>query len=134
MGNDVRILGLPIRRPNTEHAFRMLCRHNKYVQEFGRVRDADEMARREQVWEKAIEAIELQTGHEVGLGHARRDFRRLLAEQIDLRAFRRRRGRQSTVGRGGLEGGDTMTRPKSVFDDAEGAGRGVLHAGLDELM
>ena len=60
VGNDVRILGLPIRRPNTEHAFRMLCRHNKYVQEFGRVRDADEVARREQVWEKAIDAIELQ--------------------------------------------------------------------------
>ena len=36
VGNDVRLLGLPIRRPNTEHAFRMLCRHNRYVQEFGR--------------------------------------------------------------------------------------------------
>ena len=47
VGNDVRILGLPIRRPNTEHAFRMLCRHNRYVQQFGRVRDADEVARRE---------------------------------------------------------------------------------------
>ena len=41
VGNDVRILGLPIRRPDTaKHAFRMLCRHNKYVQEFGQVRDA----------------------------------------------------------------------------------------------
>ena len=47
VGNDVRILGLPIRRPDTAHAFRMLCRHNKYVQEFGRVRDPDEVARRE---------------------------------------------------------------------------------------
>ena len=33
----------------------MLCRHNKYVQEFGRVRDADEIARRERVWEEAID-------------------------------------------------------------------------------
>ncbi|HET8648006.1 MAG TPA: SDR family oxidoreductase, partial [Vicinamibacteria bacterium] len=66
VGNDVRLLGLPIRRPDTEHAFRMLCRHNKYVQDFGRVRDADEVARRERVWEKALEQLELETGHEVG--------------------------------------------------------------------
>jgi nucleoside-diphosphate-sugar epimerase len=58
VGNDVRILGLSIRRPNTLHAFRMLCRHNKYVQEFGRVRDADEVARREKLWEDAIDALE----------------------------------------------------------------------------
>ena len=89
VGNDVRILGLPIRRPDTEHAFRMLCRHNRYVQEFGRVRDADETARRERVWESAIEAIELQTGHEIGALPAS-GFRRLIAEEIDLRAFRLR--------------------------------------------
>ena len=77
MGNDVRILGLPLRRPDTEHAVRMLCRHNRYVQEFGRVRDADEMARRERVWDKAIEAIELQTGHESGARSAPAEFRRL---------------------------------------------------------
>ena len=41
VGNDVRILGLPIRRPSTAHAFRMLCRHNRYVQQYGRVKDAD---------------------------------------------------------------------------------------------
>jgi nucleoside-diphosphate-sugar epimerase len=86
VGNDVRILGLPLRRPDTEHAFRMLCRHNRYVQEYGRVRDADETSRRERVWEKAIEAIELRTGHEIGALHAER-FRRLMAEEIDLRAF-----------------------------------------------
>jgi hypothetical protein len=39
VGNDVRILGLPLRRPQTDHAFRMLCRHNRYVQEYGRVRE-----------------------------------------------------------------------------------------------
>ena len=65
VGNDVRILGLPIRRPDTGKSFRMLCRHNKYVQEFGKVRDADEIARREQVWEQAIDEIEFETGREV---------------------------------------------------------------------
>jgi nucleoside-diphosphate-sugar epimerase len=91
VGNDVRILGLPIRRPDTEHAFRMLCRHNRYVQEYGRVRDADEVARREQVWAKAVDNIELRTGHEVG-AIPPEDFRRHLAEEIDLKTFRVRRG------------------------------------------
>ena len=90
VGNDVRILGLPIRRPNTIHAFRMLCRHNKYVQEFGRVRDADEIARRERVWERAIDAIESKTGHEVGAMPAP-DFRQHLAGEIDIKTFRARR-------------------------------------------
>ena len=65
VGNDVRILGLPIRRPNTLDAFRMLCRHNKYVQEFGKVRDPDEIARREHLWETALDRIEYETGREV---------------------------------------------------------------------
>ena len=86
VGNDVRILGLPLRRPDTEHAFRMLCRHNRYVQEFGRVRDADETSRREQVWERAIAAIERRSGHEIGAVPAEK-FRRLMAEEIDLRGF-----------------------------------------------
>jgi nucleoside-diphosphate-sugar epimerase len=90
VGNDVRILGLPLRRPDTVHAVRMLCRHNKYVQEFGRVRDQDEVARRERVWVKALEAIELETGHEAGAIRAG-EFRRLLATQIELPAFRPQR-------------------------------------------
>jgi hypothetical protein len=88
VGNDVRILGLPIRRPNTLHAFRMLCRHNRYVQEYGRVRDQDEIARRERLWEDAIDAIEYKTGRQVAAIPAP-EFRGLLAEEIDLRAFRR---------------------------------------------
>jgi len=99
VGNDVRLLGLPIRRPNTEHAFRMLCRHNRYVQEFGRLRDADETARRERVWVSAIDAIEHQTGHQIGALPAT-DFQRLIDEEIDLRAFRLRsahaEGRRAT--------------------------------------
>jgi hypothetical protein len=89
IGNDVRILGLPLRRPDTLQAFRMLCRHNKYVQEFGAVRSPDEVARREAVWEQAIEAIEHETGHEVGAVSAR-EFRRLIAAHIDLKTSKGR--------------------------------------------
>jgi hypothetical protein len=67
----------------------MLCRHNRYVQEFGRVRDADETARRERVWVSAIDAIEHRTGHEIGALPAA-DFQRLIDEEIDLHAFRLR--------------------------------------------
>lgn len=88
--NDVRILGLPIRRPNTEHAFRMLCRHNKYVQDFGRVRDLDEVSRRERVWDATLAAIEQDTGHEAGAIPAR-EFQRQLADRVDLKAFKARR-------------------------------------------
>jgi nucleoside-diphosphate-sugar epimerase len=90
VGNDVRILGLPIRRPDTEHAFRMLCRHNKYVQDFGRVRDLDEIARRERVWDQTLADIERDTGHEAGAIPAR-DFQHTLADRVDLRAFKARR-------------------------------------------
>jgi nucleoside-diphosphate-sugar epimerase len=89
VGNDVRILGLPIRRPQTDHAFRMLCRHNRYVQEYGRVRDPDEVARRERVWERAIETIEFQTGREAASLEAA-EFRDRLATEIDLGTFRAR--------------------------------------------
>jgi nucleoside-diphosphate-sugar epimerase len=87
VGNDVRILGLPIRRPNTLDAFRMLCRHNKYVQEFGRVRDADEIARREHLWATVIDRIEFETGRQAAsIGPA--EFRKLLGQKLDLKAFR----------------------------------------------
>jgi len=89
VGNDVRILGLPLRRPQTDHAFRMLCRHNRYVQEYGRVRDADEVARRERVWDRAIEAIEFETGREAASLNAA-EFRERLAREIDLERFRAR--------------------------------------------
>ena len=86
VGNDVRILGLPLRRPDTAYAFRMLCRHNKYVQEFGRVRDLDEVARREKAWEEAVRAISYRTGREVASIPAP-EFKNLLAQEIDLRTF-----------------------------------------------
>ncbi len=90
VGNDVRILGLPLHRPNTEHAFRMLCRHNRYVQQFGAIRDADEIARREAVWERVIDQIEHRTGREAA-SIPTRTFQRLLDEEIDTQSFRPRR-------------------------------------------
>jgi hypothetical protein len=90
VGNDVRILGLPIRRPETAAAFRMLCRHNKYVQGFGKVRDADEVARRERVWEETIDALEFESGRQVASMGAQ-EFRRLFAARVDLKDFRPRR-------------------------------------------
>jgi nucleoside-diphosphate-sugar epimerase len=90
VGNDVRILGLPMRRPQTDHAFRMLCRHNRYVQEYGRVRDPDEVARRERIWDRAVEAMEFETGREAASLEAA-EFRDRLAAEIDLTTFRARR-------------------------------------------
>ncbi len=89
VGNDVRLLGLPIRRPDTLATFRMLCRHNKYVQEFGQVKDADEIARRERLWENVIDEIEYDTGRQAASMRPR-EFRALLADRIDLRRFERR--------------------------------------------
>ena len=89
VGNDVRILGLPLRRPNTEHAFRMLCRHNKFVQDFGKVRDLDEIARREFLWEKVLGDIEHKTGRQVA-SLPPDEFRRFLTQRIDLKTFKER--------------------------------------------
>jgi nucleoside-diphosphate-sugar epimerase len=58
VGKDVAVLGLSDQRPNVEHAFRMLCRHNRYVQEYGKVRDDDEVSRREKVWREFCLAME----------------------------------------------------------------------------
>jgi nucleoside-diphosphate-sugar epimerase len=90
VGNDVRLLGLPIRRPDTENAFRMLCRHNRFVQQYGRVRDADEVARRESAWEQALARIEVSSGHQAGALRPR-EFRERLAEELDLESFTLRR-------------------------------------------
>lgn len=86
VGRDQKILGLPKRRPNTEHAFRMLCRHNKYVQKFGEVRDDDEISRRERVWIHFIIDLEGLTGGPVGAMKAT-EFRRAVEEMIDLERF-----------------------------------------------
>jgi hypothetical protein len=86
VGNDVRLLGLPVRRPDTAASFRMLCRHNKYVQQFGKLRDPDEIARRERAWEDAIDDVEYQTGRQVAVLHTA-EFRQLLSQRLDLRTL-----------------------------------------------
>ena len=77
------------RRPNTEHAFRMLCRHNKFVQDFGKVRDPDEISRREFLWEKVLGEIEHKTGRQVA-SLPPDEFRRFLTQRIDLKTFTER--------------------------------------------
>ena len=89
VGDDVAVLALPSRRPDTLPAFRMLCRHNRFVQVFGTVRDPDEIARRERLWERVIDEIEFGTGEAAGSLPAR-EFRRLLEARIDVARFRER--------------------------------------------
>ena len=86
VGNDVRILGLPLRRPNTYYAFRMLCRHNKLVQDFGRVKDPDEIARRELAWAEAIDRIEKESGR-LAASLETPEFHRRIREVLDLKKF-----------------------------------------------
>jgi hypothetical protein len=68
----------------------MLCRHSRFVQEFGTVRDPDEIARRERLWERAIDEMEFGTGRPA-LSLPAREFRLLLEARIDLAGFRVRR-------------------------------------------
>lgn len=89
VGNDVKYLDLPEERPNTEYAFRMLCRHNRYVQRFGKVRDADEVSRRERLWWDVIMELERKTNRPVGAMDPE-EFRREIHARIDPDTFERR--------------------------------------------
>jgi len=86
VGNDARLLGLADERPNTESAFRMLCRHNRYVQDFGQVRDATEVARRERVWDEVMGRIEKDVGMTASK-MSPRDFTRAINEHLDVEHF-----------------------------------------------
>jgi nucleoside-diphosphate-sugar epimerase len=86
VGSDVSILGLPAERPVTAHVFRMLCRHNEWVQEFGKIRDADEIARREKVWAAFITRVQQKTGR-AAAEVPPSEFRRLVARILDVQAF-----------------------------------------------
>ena len=86
VGHDVDVLGLPARRPDTVAAFRMVCRHNKYVQAFGQIRDAAEVARRERVWAAFIDRVEAQAGQraaDLPVG----DFAQAILTHLDLDGF-----------------------------------------------
>lgn len=86
VGNDVRVLGLPLPRPNTQHAFRMLCRHNRYVQNYGQVKDLNEISRREKVWWELVLDVEEEAGQPAGAVTAE-EFRAALAKKLDLERF-----------------------------------------------
>ncbi len=88
VGNDVRLLGLSEERPNTQYAFRMLCRHNRYVQNFGQIRDLDEISRRERVWWDFICDLEKSAGKPAAALSAE-EFRAALKEGLDLKKFER---------------------------------------------
>ena len=88
VGNDVEILGLPEARPNTLAAFRMLCRHNKFVQEFGAIKDPFELSRRERLWREFIDQLEAESGQSASDIPAKEFFKRF-AEKIDRDSFQR---------------------------------------------
>ncbi len=89
VGNDVKVLGLSADRPNTRYAFRMLCRHNRYVQNFGQIWDLDEISRREKVWWDLMLELEEKIGEPVGSMEAE-DFGQAVADALDLEAFERK--------------------------------------------
>lgn len=86
VGNDVKVLGLPTPRPNTEHVFRLLCRHNRFVQEFGKIRDLDEISRREKAWWDFMLGLEEETGMPVGAIPADK-FHTMMADRLDTDSF-----------------------------------------------
>lgn len=86
VGRDVELLGMPAQRPVAADAFRMLCRHNKWVQEFGKVRDAVEIAHRENVWEALIKRIERESGRKA-TEIPPREFRRMVAGMLNVKSF-----------------------------------------------
>lgn len=100
VGNDQKLLGLP-ERPNTQEAFRMLCRHNRWVQNFGQVRDLDEVSRREKIWLDLIDVLEKETGGTVGKMSSQ-DFRIALEKRVNIDGFSLR------------EEGDTATQQPLV--------------------
>jgi nucleoside-diphosphate-sugar epimerase len=89
VGNDVHLLGLPLPRPNTKHVFRMLCRHNRYVQDYGKVKDLDEISRREKIWLDFVEHLETETQMPAGAISAA-DFQNALVGSFDLSDFVRK--------------------------------------------
>jgi WS/DGAT/MGAT family acyltransferase len=101
VGSDVDLLGLPAKRPSTDASFRMLCRHNKYVQRFGRLRDPEEISRRERTWARFLSRLEHRLGR-CACELSAQDFQRELEAGFDLDRFEpRREGRELPP----LEGG-----------------------------
>jgi hypothetical protein len=86
VGNDERLLGLSPPEQATVDAVRLLCRHNRYVLDYGRVRGLAEIVRREQVWTDVIRAIE----RDEGVAAARlspQSFDRLVSSYLETTTF-----------------------------------------------
>ena len=67
----------------------MLCRHNKYVQNFGKLWDLDEISRREKVWWEFVQDLEKLAGRPAGAMSAV-DFRDALKLGLDVTSFKRK--------------------------------------------
>ena len=67
----------------------MLCRHNRFVQGFGKVKDADEIARRERLWSDFVDELEGETGEPCATMPAE-ELQRRLRQRFDLETFTRR--------------------------------------------
>jgi WS/DGAT/MGAT family acyltransferase len=89
VGSDVEILGLPAERPGTEAVFRSVCRHNRWVQRFGRLRDPDEISRRERAWAAFIDDLERRRGVPAG-ALSPEAFRDELTGRFDIERFQLR--------------------------------------------
>jgi nucleoside-diphosphate-sugar epimerase len=66
LGNDVRLLGLEEPRPDLVPLAHMLCRHNKQVQDWGRVRDKAVLMDRERRWKTLVDGLEKKYGTHAG--------------------------------------------------------------------
>lgn len=86
VGKDVEILGLSPERPSAEHSFRMLCRHNKWVQNFGRIKDPVELSQREKVWWDFVLGLEQRFAKPAG-ALSSEEFRTALEASLDTKAF-----------------------------------------------
>ena len=60
VGNDQKVLGMENHSPHPLSSFRMLCRHNRYINEFGKVKEPLRIAKRERLWKKIVSDIEAQ--------------------------------------------------------------------------
>ncbi|MEL7058706.1 MAG: SDR family oxidoreductase [Acidobacteriota bacterium] len=87
VGNDVRLLGLDPERPVTADAFRMLCRHNRFVQRYGAIKDLDEVSRREKIWAELMRDLEAATGKKAP-AVAAQEFRDFVRSRIDYDTFK----------------------------------------------
>ena len=90
VGNDVTVLGMPETRPVTEDVFRMLCRHNKYIQDFGQTRDLNEISKRERHWMEFVDELEQTHGASVG-SLSPGVFHRALKAHMDLETMEPRK-------------------------------------------